>query len=407
MDIFRTAWKNVFRDTRRTTLNVIALTIGIAIMMICIGWARGYFTTLYAGIQNLETGNIQVLNDEYLDQEIRLPLDLSVENYSAVRDRLLSLPPVLEAAGRIDFNAKFSFQGKSVTTLCRGIDPGPESKVTIISRNIEKGSYFDNGQGILVGKSLAAKLGLKAGDTLFARVRDAWGAENFIELRVSGIYFLGYPVMDDNIVFMDYKSASSLLRMENSVSRIVIKLKKGYSLDEAKKQIACVLTADLKAYPWQIFAQAMIKGVQSDIGSAFIMIGIIYFLIFLNILNTMSMSIRERTREIGTLRAIGMKKGVLTRMLLYEASSIAIIGGFLAVLIGGSICFYLENTGVDISPYMPDNMPFPFGQRFHADYRFYDYILSVVTGITTAVLGTIHPARRITRQKVAEAMRTV
>jgi putative ABC transport system permease protein len=409
MDLFLTAWKNVARNKRRTILNVIALTIGMSFTVLYIGWARGYFTTLYAGMQNFETGNLQVLNDKYLDQEIRLPLDLVVPKYEELRKRLVSLPGIREAAGRIDFMVNLSFRDKTVRTLCRAIDPGPESGVTIIAKNIKEGRYLDAGPGMLIGAPLAKKLGVGVGDTVYVTVRDAYGTENFTDLQVRGIYFFGYPVMDDNLLFMDYRGAASLLGLDDEVTRVVVKLADGFSVEKGLAEIRALLASrqGIAPYSWQTFAQALVKGVQADIGGAAMMIVIIFVLTILNILNSMTMSIRERTREIGTLRAIGMRSRGIVRMFLYEAIVISLIGAAAAVALGGAGAYYLQHVGVDIAPYMPKDMPFPFGQRFHADYRIYDFLVTIAIGVFTAIVGSFRPASRAARIQVADAMRTV
>ena len=410
MEIFLAGWRNVLRNRRRTALNVLALTIGMSFTILYTGWGRGYFSTLYTGMQNFETGNLQLLNSAYLDKEIRLHLDLVVPHYHEVRTRLLSLSSVKDAAGRIDFPVRLSAKGKTVQTLCRAIDASPERRVTTIASHIAEGDYLDRGPGILIGAPLARKLDLHPGDTVSVTVRDAYGAENFIDDVVRGIYFFGYPVMDDSLLFMDYAGAASLLGMEDKATRVVIKLNDGYSLDAGLQQVRALIGSegerDLHAYGWQTFAQPLVQGVKADISGAAMMIVIIYLLTILNILNSMSMSVRERTREIGTLRAIGMKRRTLISLLLSESVAVACIGAVLSAVLAGTAAYFLQHVGVDIGPYMPRNMPFPFGERFHADYRLYDFLAAIAVGVLMTVLGALRPALRSCRVQVAQALRS-
>ena len=134
------------------------------------------------------------------------------------------------------------------------------------------------------------------------------------------------------------------------------------------------------------------------------MIVVIYILILLGILNSMSMSIHERIREVGTLRAIGMRACKVTRMFLAESTVIALIGAFFGLLFAGVFAFYLSTVGIDFSSYLPKDMPIPFGEHFTADYRWYDFVLGTLLGVVTAVIGGYPPSRRAAGTPISEAM---
>jgi putative ABC transport system permease protein len=124
----------------------------------------------------------------------------------------------------------------------------------------------------------------------------------------------------------------------------------------------------------------------------------------LGILNSMSMSVRERTGEIGTLRAIGIRRRRVTVLFLYEALSIAIMAGAISVVLSLPIAGYLQLVGVDVGTALPADLPVPFGETFRADYRLWHYVLSVGVGVLSAAVGAVIPARRAARLNIAEAM---
>jgi len=138
--------RNIARNHRRSVLTITALGLGVAVMIIGLGWIRGYYTTIYGGVKSPETGDVQVLRDGYLDQERRLPLDLLIPDAASVARRIAADPSVSAVAPRIDFSATVGTEAGSVRVLGRAIDPAAEAEVTTIERLIQQGSYLADGE---------------------------------------------------------------------------------------------------------------------------------------------------------------------------------------------------------------------------------------------------------------------
>ncbi len=406
MDLLKTAWRNISRNRRRSTLNVISLTVGIAILIIAVGWIRGYFTTLYTGMMNFDTGQLQVLHEEYLDKEQKLPLDLQVKDYDETVRLIREEKWVREASGRIDFALRIGNGTDTIPALGRAVDPLHEKQITVLDEYLTGGTYLEPGDsGVLLGAGLADKLGVSAGDTVYLRVRDRYNAPNLTAAAVRGIFRLGYPVMDENLVLTGLHASMEFLRTEGGVTRIVIASDGSLSPQQAVEGLNGRLDSPLRAYPWTRFAETLVSAVKADSGSFFFLMVILTILIFLNILNSMSMTVRERGREIGTMRAIGMRKTELKRLLFYESLCISSIALVIGLALAGITAFYLQTVGFDFTEALPRDMPIPFGERFRADYRWYDFAGGALFSIVTAVLGTLIPARRAAKLSVVETMR--
>ncbi|WP_020611899.1 ABC transporter permease [Sediminispirochaeta bajacaliforniensis] len=405
MDLIGIALRNVWRNKRRTILNLIALCLATSLMLLGLGWVEGYHTYVYGAMQNFETGEVQLIPPGYLKEERRMPLDLTLPDYHNLKQRLKSMPEVKEATGRIDFSLRLSNRKESVYLIGRAIDPESEAATTVLADYIDDGQYLSSKkEGILIGRELAKRMGVVPGDTLYIVAQDAYGSENFIDIKVAGIFHYGYPPIDKNIVFIDVHSAMSLLDMQDKVTRVVMRLAPGISPETGA---AILRKAKLpgEVHTWKSFAQATVSAVQTDTRSFFTMLVVLYILIVLGLLNSMSMSVHERTREIGTLRAIGMKKRDVVLLLLAESGWIALIAAMIAIVISFPMVWYLGSVGLDISAQMPDNIPVPFGQRFYADFRLLHFIIAVAIASFSAVLGTLRPARKAARLVVADAMR--
>ena len=406
MELLSIAWRNIFRNRRRSILNLISLVVGIVILILAVGWIRGYFTTLYGGIMRFDTGHAQVLRPEYLEKERKLPLDLGIKEYQKVQRNLLELPFVKEATGRIDLNLRVGNGTDSIPVMGRAVEPEREGRVTVIDEHIEAGSWLKpSDDGGLVGSGIAGKLKLAVGDTLWIRGQDRYNAPNLIALPIRGIFSLGFPMMDQGMVYLSMEQADSFLRMEGSLTRIVLQFQEGVSPEEGVKELASTLPESLSAWSWRRFAQSLVKAVEADSGSFYILMAVLSLLIFLNILNSMSMTVRERGGELGTLRAIGMRKGEIRKMLYLESLLLSLLAAAFGLLIASGFAWYMQEVGFDFSSALPEDLPVPFGERFRADFRWWDFGVGILFSSATALLGTLIPAARASRLSVAQTMR--
>jgi ABC-type lipoprotein release transport system permease subunit len=407
MELFFTAFRNIFRNKRRSVINIIAISIGVILMLIYIGWMRGYFTSLFATMINFETGHIQILNENYLNDEERMPLDINIENYRNLRTELLSDPRIDEVTARIDFTLSLSNGTESKFIMGRAIEPDREADTTVLKDYINTGNYLDKEPGIMVGKPLAERLSLSPGDYAYVTVFDRYSSRNFDQLKITGIFNFGYPVMDENLIFMDIDTADSLLDLDGEITKLVLRLDKYEDINPVLTSLNDTFkesNSHLKAYTWQRFAQVVVSAVQQD-GVSFAIIMIICFiLIILGILNSMHMSVHERIREIGTLRAIGMKKKQLFSMFISESICLALVSVVIGLALGGLAAYYLQYVGFELSEVIPKDIPIPFGDRFTADFRWYDFFITGAIGVVTAVLGGILPVRAASKVDIARAL---
>jgi ABC-type lipoprotein release transport system permease subunit len=405
MGLIAVGLRNLTRSPRRTVLNVTALGLGVAVMIIGLGWIRGYYTTIYGGVKRLETGDLQVLRDGYLDQERRLPLDLAIPGSASLVRKIAADPLVSAVAPRIDFSATVGTEAGSVRVLGRAVDPTAEALVTITPAFVRQGSWLSPGkEGLLLGAPLARKLGVNVGQLVALSAVDKDSVENFVEAPVTGIFRFGLPWMDDGLVFVDLATARQLLGIPDAATRLVVRLKKGAAESSALASVTRLLEGTgTQTYSWKRFAQVIVSATSADIGGFWIIFMVIFLLIVIGIINSMSMTVHERTREIGTLRAIGIRRSQLTLLFLAEAACLALAAAILGCVLGGIFAWYMTSVGIDFSSTSLE-MPIPFGHRFTGDYRVSDFLLAGVVSLASALAGSIVPTRRAARMAIPRAL---
>jgi putative ABC transport system permease protein len=427
-------------------LNVLALAIGTAIMIVSVAWVRGYFTSLFEGIIRLDTGHAQVLPEGYMDERRRFPLDLSIADYESLRDRLLVHEEVVAVAGRLSFTAEIGDGTRSTRMVGRAIEPEREARITVLPEHIERGSYLDPVEaGVLLSEEIAGRLGVDPGAPIFITAVDQSGAENFTESVLAGTFALGYPAIDENMFFIDLASAQRLLGMPGEVTRLVLRLDSGPSVGRVVESIrgelpgagyavgdrsdggrtmsdthgadpggtagrAKVQTdaeperSGLRIYRWRRFVEVIVSAVEADIAGFSIILAVLFLLVVIGILNSMSMAVHERRKEIGTLRAIGMKRAQLMQLFLAEGASISLIGAAVGAVLAGLVGIWIGIVGFDLSALAGTGLPVPFGDRFTADFRVWDFLLGAAISLLTALAGSLIPTRRASKTAIADAL---
>ncbi len=404
MEMFLIGLRNVSRNPRRSALNIAALAIGVAVMIFGLGWIRGYSTMIYDGVRTLETGDLQVLPDGYLEEERRMPLDIALGDAASVARRIAEVGGIAAVAPRIDFSATVGAEAGSVRVLARAIDPAAEARVTSIRDFISAGAYLSpNAGGVLLGAPLASKLGVKVGQLIAFSALDRYSVQNFIEVPVRGIFRFGLPSMDENLVFVDIATARELLGMPEAATRLVVRLE-GRTVEAAvsalKERLAGI---GVSVYPWRRFAPVIVSATSADIGGFWIVFLIIFLLIITGIVNSMSMSVQERTREIGTLRAIGIRRSQLTLLFLSEAVTLALAAAVAGCLLGGALAWYVQAVGFDFSSTSLE-VPIPLGRRFTGDYRVWDFLIAVGASVAAALAGSFLPVRRAAGLNISRSL---
>jgi putative ABC transport system permease protein len=195
------------------------------------------------------------------------------------------------------------------------------------------------------------------------------------------------------------------------VTRLVLGFEGDANVDEELavlrsefERIAGENSADLRVYGWRRFVRVIVRAVEADIAGFSVIIAVLYLLIVVGILNSMSMAVHERTKEIGTLRAIGMKRAQLRVLFLAEGASIAALGALVGALIAGAGALYLGLVGFDLSILAGTGLPIPFGDRFTADFTVWDFLLGAGVAVATAAVGTLLPLRRASKLNIAAAL---
>ncbi|GAB1453189.1 ABC transporter permease [Draconibacterium sp.] len=314
----------------------------------------------------------------------------------AVSRRLIAEPYVMAAHG-------------TGGGILMGIEPDQEKKVTDISERLVEGTYLEKTSRmppILVGQKLAKKLKLKISSKLNVQIVDRSGHLSSKGYRVAGIYKTASTSYDETHLFVNYTDMKEQLGMgENTAHEIAILLNKADEADLMKPSIQKIAGNNI-VQTWKEISPEMslLTGMMGQFMYIFVLI--ILIALCFGIINTMLMSVMERTKEIGMLMAVGMNKRKIFKMIILEAVMLTITGGVIGIIIGTAVTTYLETTPINLSFFSEGLDKYGFASLVYTsltpDSVFIISILVVITGI----LSAIYPARKALKLNPAEATRT-
>ena len=400
IQLFKMAFRNLGRNRLRTIFSALAVALALMLLMLVAGVIRGEIEDSLDLAIHLQTGHIQVRSVNYNENKTSLKWDALVENPDQVAAQIATLEPVKVATPRLFASGFVSVGNESTGARIYGIDPLSEANAPYRD-GIISGDFLtpDDRQGVLIGKPMAEKLSLKAGDQLSLSVNTSNGDIGEQSFTVRGIYTTNTNSFDSAIVFLPLAKAQAIVQAENHASTIFVLLK---NLDQTQ----AVADALAKSNPnYQILTWSKMNDLLVQLeNTANSYMGLIYLIVLAIsatvIVNTLIMSVFERTREIGILVAIGMKGRRVMAVFLAETSLIA-LGGILIGLILGLLV--VPNFGVYIG-----NMGLTgitMGNTLHAKLNLGDAVNLSIMAFVVTVLAGLYPAILAARLEPVEALR--
>ncbi len=402
--LIKIAFRNIFRNTRRTIITCTAVLISVSAVV----FLESYFGGVMGDIVEdtiKSTGHIKLQHPEYKLKQRMLSLNVPVENYVDIIELLKKNKEIKLATGRIKFGSIININDKNETGLGMGIVPDDEREILNLQNSLIKGQYFTGKDDeTIVGREIVSSLNLDIGDTITVIVSTAYNSLNAANLRIIGICdLLNYNM--NKIFYMPLNKAQDLLDMYDRVTEILVFTDDYKKTDEVINIIKTIPEIS-ENYVLLNWLQAGSLETYYPLVQVMIIVFEIIFLLLavLVIVNTILMSVFERTWEIGIINAVGMKGRQILMSLLFEALMIGIIGSIVGILVGSGFGYLLEVKGITIGKAV-EGYPIPIRQVIYGDLTWLIVIRSFLMGLFASVLAAFLPALKASRMEPAEALR--
>ena len=399
------AFRNVFRNRRRTIMTLIMVGGGVAGLLLVGGFFARMFWGLRESTINDGLGHIQIFTAEHFNREEKHVLDTGIDNWRQVAATIQAGRHVRGIAPRIEFNGMLSNGVKSGVFMGSAVDPVAENSLGFTPR-LESGRDLDSKSGgeieALIGAGVARSMNVKPGDGLTLLAVTSDGALNGIDVQVVGVVNTGFKEMDDRYLRITLPSAQRLLQSDRVTNLVV-----GLDRTENTDMVAAELTPSLRGQPQQLVLKKWIdlaayyKQVRSLFSTIFVFLGVIvFFMVLMSSVNTLLMTMFERTREIGTMLAMGTPRAWIMSLFILEAIVLGVLGAIVGVAGGNLIGFLLNHAGIHLPPPPGSTVP----MAFHVLYVPSLMVGSSILVIVSLALAAILPAIRASRLQIAEAL---
>ena len=407
------ALRNVFRNKIRSLITLAAIAFGGVSIIIAGGFFEDTFLQMREAVIHSQLGHLQIYCKGYNDYGTSAPFDYLIEDRKPLIEKLMKFDHVKLVTSRITFSAMISTGENNVSVFCQGVEPEGEEVLNKIDSlqeenkgvKIEQGHDLSKGDRfeIILGRGLAKNLNLKSGDSAVLLTNTVGGSLNAFDVTIKGIFFTASKDFDDRALRLPLQTAQRLLRTDN-VQTIVLLLDKTENTFAVSNQIEQMIQTDnlpLEMKLWKDLADFYNKTVELY-GKQFLFLKlIIATIVILSIFNTINMAIWERTREIGTIMAMGYKKADILKLFLAEGFILGFLGGAAGVILGILLAKGISIFGIPMPP--------PPGATvgWTAFIKVVPHLLisSMAISLFASLFSSIYPAFKASNLTITDALR--
>lgn len=400
------AWRNVWRNPRRSVLTLSAIAFATLILIFMLSWQFGSYDTMINSAVSVHTGHLQVQAEGYHDKQ---RMGQVVEDPDALARVLERTPGVAAHTTRAGAFSLVSSEDRTYAAMVVGIDPEREETVSTLKSIVRRGSFLspEDDYHALIGALLARNLKVDTGDEIVLLGQGRDGSIAASAVLVKGVFKSGQDNFDRTFVQVPLAAFQEIYSMRGAVHEVVVLCS---DLDAVAHVKARLLSEPdlrgLAVLDWKELMPGLVQSIQLDLVSGFIFYAILILVVAFSVLNTFLMAVFERKKEFGVLLALGSSPGRVSRMILSECGVLTGLGIFAGILLGAAVTLYFQSKGIAFSG-TEDLL-----RQFGLPERMYPRLSLLSTAVGSAVVliitsfAVIYPALKVLKLRPVEAIST-
>jgi ABC-type lipoprotein release transport system permease subunit len=402
------AWRNMWRNWRRTLIATIAIVLGLILLIFMDALMKGSDQAIFGNAVRLYGGNVQIHAPGFRDRASRLPL-IPLDDADMVVAIVRAQPEVVAVSKRINTGGMVSSREGAYPVSITAIEPENEAPVSLVAENIVAGRFItgDDRDSILIGQEMANLLNVSVGDRIVLLGKRKDQSMRQRSMTVVGIYSLGLGDAEKGLVYINLPTAQTLYNLRDQETEVTISLAQ---IGQESSLIAS-LQPDLSNYEVDSFdtLRPEIRELLEQKSAFIAFIGFIVLLMAgIGILNLMLMAVYERTREMGVLAALGMKGRQLMGLFLLEGMFIGVIGAVIGCILSWLLVLAVGQVGIDYSfAQGTGDITALIGNRIYPSIPIANIVFYGVAVVIIAALASLIPAWQASRSEPAESLHHV
>lgn len=398
----RIALLNLQRNKRRTLVAVLTVAGGLIALLLAGGFINWIFHDMREATIHSQLGHIQIVRPGYFEKGIADPYSFLLPQESQELTQLETIAGVSSITPRLAFSGLASFNDVTVPFSGEGIDPVREHPIST-RITIKDGRDLEgiDDKAAILGEGLARSLGVKPGDSIVLLGSTASGSANAIEVLVAGTFFTIYKEYDDTALRLPIPLARKLMRVDGATSWVVLLDRTELTATTVSSMQTPLAPEKFQIVPWTDLADFYNKTVVLFSKQVDVVKLIIGLIIVLTISNTQTMSVLERTTEIGTSLAIGCRRSEIMRLFLLEGVLIGLVGGIMGLSLGYLLAQAISTIGIPMPP--PPGMTRGYTGEILISLSL--AIDALILALLTTLVASIMPAWKASRMNIVDALR--
>jgi len=401
------AWRNLWRNKRRTLILVAAITVGLWGVLASMAFVNAWLDDSVKNAVSTTVGHVQIQAPGYHDNpQVRLNLP----DDAALLGRLRALAGVRGACARVQAQVLLSNSEKAEMGLAVGADPATEPTVSVIPKSIVEGQWLKPGErgGIVVGREFLKRFKTRLGRRVVLRGTNAAGDVSDASFRIVGVFQTAMLSFDRSTVYITLADAQTVFGLEGKVTEYVLVTDSPQYSERLKPLVvAAVPRQGFAVTTWQEQLPMVVQLLNFSGGIMWYFYSFFFIAMAFGIANSFLMVVHERTREIGMMLALGVRRRTIMGVLLIESFLLAVVASLVGNGISYAMVDYLHHHGLDLSAWAEGMSWAGMSQVMYPFLTPQDIASATIATAITALVMTTYPAWKASRLRPVQALRTM
>ena len=345
--IFLLAWRNIWRNRRRSLITMASSMFAVFFAVITRSMQVGVYDFMIDSVVGKFSGYIQLHRNGYWDEQI---IDNAITYDDSLVEAIMQMDHVEDVYPRVEGFALGANSTLTKGTMLIGMDLAKERRYMELDSHLIAGKIPEPGSdGVLIGSRYADFFSFEVGDSLILIGQGYHGISATGLFPITGIVQMPNPMLDNGLVLIDLSAGQWFYGTENMVTSYVVGLDNSYEQEKVLGSILQDLDTKYEAMGWREMLPDLVQMIEADEGGGIIMILILYLIISFGMFGTVLMMTQERRHEFGILIAVGMKRLRLMSVVVTESIMISLLGVLMGLVAAFPLVFYFFHNPIDLS----------------------------------------------------------